>query len=52
VFSGYRFVKRAAERGIPVVIINRGPTRGDAAAALKIEAGVADMLGNLAEALG
>lgn len=29
VFSGYRFVKRAAERGIPVCILNLGPTRGD-----------------------
>jgi NAD-dependent SIR2 family protein deacetylase len=29
VFSGYRFVYRAAERALPIVIINRGPTRGD-----------------------
>ena len=28
VFSGYRFVRRAAERGVPVAIVN-GPTRGD-----------------------
>ena len=38
VFSGYRFVRRAAERGIPVAIINRGPTRGDAHAKLLLDA--------------
>ena len=30
VFSGYRFVARAAKEGKPVAIVNRGPTRGDA----------------------
>ena len=34
VFSGYRFVRRAAERGVPVAIINRGETRGDPHATL------------------
>ena len=29
VFSGYRFVRHAAARSIPVAIVNRGPTRGD-----------------------
>lgn len=29
VMSGLRFVRRAAESGTPVLIINRGPTRGD-----------------------
>jgi NAD-dependent deacetylase sirtuin 4 len=38
VFSGYRFVRRAAERNIPVAIINRGPTRGDPHAVLRIDA--------------
>lgn len=37
VFSGYRFVKRAHEWGIPVVILNRGETRGDRLAALKVD---------------
>jgi NAD-dependent SIR2 family protein deacetylase len=37
VFSGYRFVRRAAERGIPIAIVNRGPTRGDGEAALRID---------------
>lgn len=35
VYSGYRFVRRAAERAIPVAIVNLGPTRGDALAALR-----------------
>jgi NAD-dependent SIR2 family protein deacetylase len=38
VLSGYRFVRRAAERSIPVTIINQGPTRGDALALLVIDA--------------
>jgi NAD-dependent SIR2 family protein deacetylase len=39
VFSGYRFLRRAVERGVPVVIVNRGPVRGEEHAALKIDAG-------------
>jgi NAD-dependent SIR2 family protein deacetylase len=38
VWSGFRFVKRAAEKTIPIAIVNIGPTRGDALATLKIEA--------------
>jgi NAD-dependent SIR2 family protein deacetylase len=52
VFSGYRFVKRAAERGTPIAIVNRGPTRGDPHATLKLDAGVGEVLGALATALG
>ena len=37
VWSGYRFVKRAAERNVPVAIVNIGPTRADDLASLKIE---------------
>ena len=37
VFSGRRFVVRAASGGIPVVIVNEGPTRGDEVAAYKLE---------------
>ncbi|MFJ4715951.1 NAD-dependent protein deacetylase [Streptomyces sp. NPDC088785] len=29
VMSGLRFVRRAADAGIPVLIVNQGPTRGD-----------------------
>lgn len=51
VFSGYRFVYRAAERGVPVVIINRGPTRGDPHAALRVEERIGEILPQLARAL-
>jgi len=37
VWSGFRFAKRAAERGIPIAIVNIGPTRADELATLKIE---------------
>jgi NAD-dependent SIR2 family protein deacetylase len=37
VWSGFRFVKRAAARGIPIVIVNIGPTRGDELATVKID---------------
>ena len=37
VWSGFRFVKRAGELGIPVAIVNRGETRGDALASLKVD---------------
>lgn len=47
VWSGYRFVKRAAERGIPIAIVNIGPTRGDAHATLKIEAKCGEVLQRL-----
>jgi NAD-dependent SIR2 family protein deacetylase len=38
VMSGRRFVIRAAKLGIPVVIVNQGPTRGDDYATLSIDA--------------
>ncbi|GII04376.1 Sir2 family NAD-dependent protein deacetylase [Planobispora takensis] len=38
VMSGYRFVRHAAQRAIPVAIVNRGPTRGDADALLTLDA--------------
>ncbi len=44
VFSGRRFVKQAHERGIPIVIVNRGETRADGLATLKLDAGCADVL--------
>lgn len=44
VFSGYRFVRRAAEHGVPVVIVNRGPTRGDDLATLKVDEAIGDVL--------
>jgi NAD-dependent SIR2 family protein deacetylase len=51
VFSGYRFVRRAAERDVPVAILNRGPTRGDPHAQLRIDARIGDALPLLVTAL-
>ena len=44
VFSGYRFVRHAAARGIPVGIINRGRTRGDELATVKVDGGCSELL--------
>ncbi|MCX6396615.1 MAG: NAD-dependent protein deacetylase [Propionibacteriales bacterium] len=44
VFSGRRFVKQAHARGIPIVIVNRGETRGDDLATLKLDTGCAEAL--------
>ena len=44
VWSGFRFARRAAERGIPIAIVNIGPTRADDLAALKIEQSCGDVL--------
>ena len=51
VFSGYRFVRRAAERGLPVAIVNRGPTRGDVHAAVRLDLRLGDALPALARRL-
>lgn len=44
VFSGFRFVRRAAADGVPVAILNIGETRGDDLAALRIDAAAGDAL--------
>jgi NAD-dependent SIR2 family protein deacetylase len=44
VFSGFRFARRAAETGKPIAIVNRGRTRADDIATLKIDADCADLL--------
>ena len=49
VFSGRRFVVRAARAGIPVAIINEGPTRGDAHAVLKVDAPLGRALNELVD---
>ena len=51
VYSGYRFVQRAAERGIPVAIMNLGPTRGDPLARLRVEGRLGETLPALAAEL-
>ena len=49
VFSGYRFLLRAADRKIPIAIVNRGPVRGEERAAVKIEASTGETLTALAQ---
>ena len=49
VFSGRRFVTRARSRGIPIAIVNRGGTRCDPIATVKVDAGCADVLGRYAD---
>jgi NAD-dependent SIR2 family protein deacetylase len=51
VYSGYRFAVRAARAGVPVAIVNQGPTRGDHLAAVKVEAPLGPTLSALARAL-
>jgi NAD-dependent deacetylase sirtuin 4 len=52
VFSGFRFVKRAAKAGVPVAIVNLGSTRGDELAQVCVAAKTGVVLPALAEALG
>ncbi|WP_425955326.1 NAD-dependent protein deacetylase [Xylanimonas sp. McL0601] len=51
VMSGLRFVRRAAAAGKPVVIVNRGETRGDPLATVKVDAGVTETLAALVDLL-
>ena len=44
VYSGFRFVRLAHEAGLPIAIVNRGRTRGDDLAELKIEEDVGSTL--------
>jgi NAD-dependent SIR2 family protein deacetylase len=47
VMSGLRFVRHQARQQQPVVIINRGPTRGDNLATVKIDHGCSETLTEL-----
>lgn len=49
VMSGLRFVRRAAKAGVPVVIVNRGATKGDDRASIRVNAGTSEFLTSLAE---
>jgi NAD-dependent SIR2 family protein deacetylase len=51
VMSGLRFVKRAHRRSVPVVIVNRGATRGDDLAEVTVDAGCSEILTTLAGVL-
>ena len=44
VYSGFRFVRLAHDAGLPIAIVNRGRTRGDDLAELKIEGDVGSTL--------
>lgn len=49
--SGIRLLDQASKRRIPIVIVNRGDTKGDARASLKIDAGTSEVLTSLADRL-
>ncbi|SBS73843.1 Sir2 family NAD-dependent protein deacetylase [uncultured Microbacterium sp.] len=49
--SGIRLVERARRRRLPVVIINRGETRADAKATVKVDTGTSEALPVIARAL-
>ena len=50
VMSGFRFVRRAVKRDVPVVIVNRGPTRADDLPVLKLHHGTSEFLAELSVA--
>jgi NAD-dependent SIR2 family protein deacetylase len=52
VYSGFRFVRHAHEVGVPIGIVNIGPTRGDELAAVRVSAPVGRVMPRLAAALG
>jgi NAD-dependent SIR2 family protein deacetylase len=52
VYSGRRFIYRAEKEGVPIAIVNIGPTRADDLAAVKVEGRLGSVLPGIAEALG
>lgn len=51
VYSGYRFVRKAAQEGHPIAIVNLGETRGDDLADVCVDARTGSILPRLAHAL-
>ena len=51
VYSGYRFARRAHEKGISIVAINRGVTRADNILTMKIEQDCGLVLGEVVQAM-
>jgi NAD-dependent SIR2 family protein deacetylase len=45
--SGYRFIGAARRRGLPIAIVNRGVTRADSEAHVRIDGPLAEVLGDL-----
>jgi NAD-dependent deacetylase sirtuin 4 len=51
VYSGFRFARRAAERGLPIAVVNLGPTRADDLAHARVEALAGEVLPRIYEAV-
>lgn len=51
VYSGFRFAEYAVRRGLPLMIINQGPTRADSIATLKVDAPLRPVLQTLQQRL-
>jgi len=49
--SGIRLLEQARRRKIPIIVINRGATKGDGRAVMKLDAGTSETLAGLAERL-
>jgi NAD-dependent SIR2 family protein deacetylase len=49
--SGIRLLEQARRRKVPIVVVNRGPTKGDRIAAVKIDAGTSETLTALRDRL-
>ncbi|TFC88876.1 NAD-dependent deacetylase [Cryobacterium sinapicolor] len=49
--SGIRLLEQARRRKLPIVVINRGETKGDGRALIKLEAGTSESLTGLADRL-
>lgn len=52
VYSGRRFTDRARRDGVPIAVINRGPTRADEFAAARVDGALGAVLPALAATLG
>ena len=50
--SGIRLLEQAKRQRMPIIIVNRGETKGDKKASIKLEAGTSDVLSSLAVSLG
>ena len=51
VMSGFRYVRHAAKSGLPVAIVNQGPTRGDAYATGTLDAPLVQVLTTLVDSI-
>ena len=49
--TGIRLIEQARRRKLPIIVVNRGVTRGDSRAAVKIDSGASETLVAFADAL-